>query len=142
MSRKATMRTYPQRDLQKAADMNMRGVLLKKVTDAHFSISRRNITHRSKRTRYKKKIKSPGPQTVLTEEVEEDLKFWIAAMQEPGVPVARDMVSIKRYKIFWRILGQKNKKHTRFRAQMATYIHVNISLFDHEVLSDNKEGEG
>ena len=56
------------------------GVLIKAVTDAYLSIPRRTISDREKCTRRTKKIKRSGPQTVLTEEVEGDLKSWIDAM--------------------------------------------------------------
>ena len=91
--------------------MYMRGVLLKAVIDAYPSTPRRTITDRSKRTIENKKIKKmPGPQPVLTEEVEEDLKIWIFAMQKSGAHVTRIMVLIKGNQIFLEAYGMKKKR--------------------------------
>ena len=69
------MGTYSQRDLEDSVSMCMRVVMLNKVIYAYPTIPRETITDRAKRTRQNKKIKNLGTQTVLTEEVEEDLKI-------------------------------------------------------------------
>ena len=116
--------------MEEAVHVYTRGVLLKAVTDAYPSIPRRTITDRGKCIREIKDIKRPGPQPVLSEEVAEDLKSWIVAKQKSGVPVSRDGG-----------LWDENKKHAKVRVRMATDINGKEYLVDHEVVSDDKEGE-
>ena len=95
------------------------------------------ITDRAKRKKDNKNTKNPGTQTVLPEEVEDDIKSWILVRQKLDHPVTRDMVLIKDNKMFLGVFGMKKRSR-----QVLGSGHVNISLIDHGVLSYYKEGDG
>ena len=54
-------------------------------------------------------IKSTGHHTVLTEEVEEDIKIWIITMKKSGVPVKWGMLLIKVNQIYLEAFGMNTR---------------------------------
>lgn len=104
---KAIMRNFPQRDLEEATVMYMRGVLINKVIYDYPIISRRTITDRAKR-KYILRIKSRTPDgphrgggggyTML-----------IVGMKKLGFPVTRGVVLIKENGIYLEAFGTKTR---------------------------------
>ena len=113
------MGTYSQRDLEDSVNMCMRFVMLNKVIYAYPTIPRVTIKDRAKRTRQNKKIQKPGTQTVLTEEVEKDLKIDLCHAKmsflcDKGYGINKGESNI------FRGLWDKNKEQARVRSQMTT----------------------
>ena len=70
------------------------------VCDHLTHTPRRTITRGESRKRQNIAKKRPGPDHVLSFEMESDLVDWVIGMQSQGYPVTRDMILLKGSEIY------------------------------------------
>ena len=103
----------------------MRGVLINKFTDAYPSILIHTINDRENCTEYNKKIKSTGPHTIFTYDMEEDIISW-TINTENNIPCEKGMLLTKGNQLHLEDFGMK-KKGTQWLRQ--GWIHIFMTMY-------------
>jgi hypothetical protein len=101
----APRKQYSQESLDEAVKMYVGGTKLGEVLKIFPYIPKRTITRRAKQTKENVCIRRPGPQPVLSVELESDLQDWIVEMQRQGFPVSRDTILVKGNELFHELYG-------------------------------------
>ena len=96
---------YRNDDIEQAINEYCNETKMMIVSDHSPHIPRRKITREESRKRQNIAKKRPGPDPVLSFEVESDLVDWLIGMQSQGYPVTQYMIFLKENNIYWGFYG-------------------------------------
>lgn len=97
---------YNDDELQDAVTMYKNGAKMRHISIKYPHIPRRTIYDYINREKNGIEIKKPGPNPVLTNDIEHDLVSWVAGMQTQGYPISRGTLLVKANEIYKEMYGR------------------------------------